>query len=152
MTAHPTRPLGNRGYSSIANPIPRRTARTAIVALADVASSQRWVEALQPLGFETHLANSHGQARRLAQRFRARVALLEAEPLKLESGFLACGKIMLDNPDTRILLLGAAAADNHEKLARFVGSLGYFSHDIPPATLLPLLNGSSRRVSATSAG
>ncbi len=117
------------------NPNARATAPRVVLGVG-VAGGPGLAEMFHDRGWEVLPAVSAADARRLAVRARAAVAVLAADgDADGESGVLSCAKLMRGNPRLRVVLVGPDDAVA-ERYARFAGAAAYVSDDAPAEAIL----------------
>jgi DNA-binding response OmpR family regulator len=96
-----------------------------------------WDSHFRKLGWTVRIAEDVDNARQLARRVR--VVILPAHT-NGESGFLTARKMLLESPNTRVLLVGPEQ-EELERYALFAGAAGYVSANVPLAELTTLVTG-----------
>jgi hypothetical protein len=76
-------------------------------------------------GWDVHVARSGCETRRLAGKHSPAAVVLVAEPTQGESGWLTCGKLLLEKPHQRVVLLGDDISPESQRRAAFVGAAVY---------------------------
>lgn len=74
------------------------------------------------LGWETHLASSAHDARRLAEQLSPDVVVLGTD-LPDESGWLTCGKLLQEYPGQKVVLVAGRSTPENRHFAAFVGAI-----------------------------
>jgi DNA-binding response OmpR family regulator len=123
-----------------------RTARV-VIALGETARTGTTAYAFREQGWDVHVTNSPGEARRLVRKLRPMAVVLDAAPAKGESGWLVCKKLLLEHPTLKVVLLRDRATERDHRLAQFVGAVACVSNAVPSAAVraatgfeLPSLN------------
>src|SRR5262249_55300435 len=75
-------------------------------------------------GWEVHKITSGKEARQLAGALAPQVVILDTE-LPDESGWLTAAKLLLDQPDQKIFLVGPEQTQANEHFASFLGAAGF---------------------------
>lgn len=75
----------------------------------------------QRLGWETHLATSALEARRMVRELTPEVVVLGTD-LPDESGWLTCDKLLDENPEQKIVLVTDQSTPANRRFANFVGA------------------------------
>src|SRR6266849_1987161 len=119
---------------SVPNHPPTRLRPRMVLAYADPAHASQTCRQLRRHGWEVHLANNGGDARRLLDLLDPDVLVLDAE-LYDESGWLACAKVVGDGPERRVILLANEVTDEMRRFARFVGASALVDRHAGPAAI-----------------
>lgn len=146
MKMHFPQRLGGLGLASsrIGNePDSKRLPKVILGAVGEPLASALAAHFLK-LGWRVKHATDGEDARRHAALCRASAVILPAEAAA-ESGFLACAKLRLALPLTKVVLVGEENEEN-ESFARFAGATGYVSHDTQAGEIVRLAVG---RLAAT---
>jgi DNA-binding response OmpR family regulator len=91
-----------------------------VVAHAEPAYAARACRHFRQLGWDVYQAWAGDEVRRLAWMFRPDLILLSVD-IAGESGWLTCAKVLLEQPGTRIVLVGSDTPRNRA-MADFVGA------------------------------
>jgi DNA-binding response OmpR family regulator len=106
-----------------------------VLAYADPAHASQCSRQLRRHGWEVHLANNGGDARRLLDLLDPDVLVLDTG-LYDESGWLACAKVVQEVPDRRVLLLAADITETQRRFAQFVGAAALLDRNAGAAALV----------------
>jgi DNA-binding response OmpR family regulator len=117
-----------------------------VLAYADPAYASQSCRQLRRHGWEVHLANNGGDARRLLELLDPDVLVLDAE-LYDESGWLACAKVACDGSARRVVLLANEVTDEMRRFAHFVGASALVDRNAGPAVLIEEIVGRTLAVS-----
>lgn len=88
-------------------------------------------------GWDVKTANTTKEARKLAQRINACVAVLpvRGEP---ETGWLGCAKLTRSGSKTKVILIGPAWDEEAEQFSLFAGATAYLSDADGPEMILDI--------------
>jgi DNA-binding response OmpR family regulator len=117
-----------------------------VLAYADPAHASHCCRQLRRHGWEVHLANNGGDARRLLDLLAPDVLVLDAE-LYDESGWLACAKIVRDHPAQRVVLMVGSTNEELTRFASFVGASALIDRNAGAAALVEEVVGRTLSVS-----
>lgn len=92
-----------------------------VFGYADSAFAVQTSRFFRRLGWEVHLANSAAQAHNLIQRLEPQVAIFDVE-MPDETGWLACAKTLLANPDRRVFLVTDDVSKRTWAFADYIGA------------------------------
>lgn len=118
-----------------------------VLAYADSAHASQSCRQFRRLGWEVHLASSGTEARRLARALAPKVVVLDTE-LKDESGWLTCAKISLEDPEQKVILVGADLTPEQERFAVAVGAIALVQREQGVSALIDEVQGTSMPASA----
>jgi DNA-binding response OmpR family regulator len=113
-----------------------------VLAYADPAYASQTCRLLRRHGWEVHLANNGADARRLLDLLDPNVLVLDAE-LYDESGWLACAKVVGDEPSRRVILMANQVTDEMRRFAHFVGAAALVDRNAGPDALVGEVVGQS---------
>jgi len=119
----------------VPNQKPTRLRPRMVLAYADPAYASHCCRQLRRHGWEVHLANNGGDARRLLELIDPDVLVLDTVMYD-ESGWLACAKVVQEAPDRRVILLAAQVTDELRRFARFVGASALLDRNAGAAALV----------------
>src|SRR5207249_7312096 len=80
------------------------------------------------LGWGVHLARSAAAARRLSAEFSPRIVVLDTR-LPDESGWLACEKMIRDDPTLKVVLVASSPERGGKAFGEFVGAAILIRHE-----------------------
>jgi CheY-like chemotaxis protein len=83
---------------------------------------------LRRLGWGVHLVRSAAEVRALTKEFAPQVVVLETR-LPDETGWLACEKILRDDPTVKVVLVASQPEQNGQAFAEFVGAAALISQE-----------------------
>lgn len=92
-----------------------------VLAHADPVYAKSVGRYYRSLGWETHVADTGTEARRLARDHGPAIVVLGTN-LPDESGWLTCDKMLDENPDQKVVLVSRGSTPNDRRFARFVGA------------------------------
>ena len=69
-----------------------------------------------------HVPTAGVDPRETARKSRARAVVLDTAPVGQESGYLTCKKLLLEQPATKVVLVGQNVMPDDRRLAEFVGA------------------------------
>src|SRR5262249_48180974 len=107
-----------------------------VLAYADAAQAARHGHTFQRRGWEVHQTASGVEARRLAADLNPHLVILDTQ-LPDESGWLACAKLRLAQPQRRIVLVDPHISPEKERLGEFIGATATVSREADAAALFP---------------
>src|SRR5262245_32137804 len=110
----------------IHRPVMTRAA-SVVIALDYLVQARAIRDAFRQDGWDFHLAAGDLDARRLVHQLRPTAAILATEPVKGESGWLTCKKLVMDRPALRVILVSPTPTDRERRLAEFVGAAALVS-------------------------
>ena len=113
-----------------------------LVAHADPAYAFAVARAFQRLGWDTYLARTGPETRRLARMLDADLVVLDAD-LPDESGWLTCAKLVHELPCVKVVLVANHLDAYQEQLADFVGATALVGRAAGVSALLAEVEGSS---------
>ena len=95
-----------------------------VLAHTDTAFTSAASRRFHRLGYAVHLAQSGGEARRLANTLNPAVVVLDTD-LADESGWLICDKLTREDASPKVILVGTSPAPEQSDFAAFVGASAY---------------------------
>jgi ActR/RegA family two-component response regulator len=98
-----------------------------VLALEGIPNAVELKRLLQAHGFDVHSARSFAEARSLARQGQTVASVIATEANKLESGWLTCKKMLLEQPAMRVVLVGNKPSAKSERFAHFLGASAYVS-------------------------
>lgn len=122
MHSHPVLPGTNETSTQLVSSAPR-----IVLALDGLPNAVELKQLLQSHGFDVLSARSFTEARKLARAGQTVASVLATEMNKLESGWLTCKKMLLEQPSMRIVLVGNKPSAKAERFAHFLGASAYVS-------------------------
>jgi CheY-like chemotaxis protein len=99
-----------------------------VLAHPDAAQARTMSRYFHRLGWETHLATSAAQVRLLVRQLDPGAVILSTE-LHDESGWLTCDKLLLENPQQRVILIAGQSDSTNRHFASFVGAAAIVHED-----------------------
>ena len=105
-----------------------RTRNRVVIGLNDTVFAAWVARRLRRLGWGVHLARSAGEVRQLTNEFSPQVVVLETR-LPDETGWLACEKILRDDPTIKVVLVASERNGNGQAFAEFVGAAALISQE-----------------------
>lgn len=102
-------------------------AASVVIALDDVTQARAIRDVFHRDGWDVHLAAGDLDTRRLVYQLRPTAAILATNPVKGESGWLTCKKLVMDRPALRVILVSPNPTDRDRRLAEFVGAAALVS-------------------------
>lgn len=107
----------------------RARTRDRVVAGLNNTAFAAWIaRRLRRLGWGVHLAQSAAEVRRLINEVSPQVVVLETR-LPDESGWLACEKILRDDPTIKVVLVASQPEHKGQAFAEFVGAAALISQE-----------------------
>jgi DNA-binding response OmpR family regulator len=122
----------------------QRTRPRLVLALSDDDRAELLRRKLRRRGWEVHSARAGPEARRLTQRHRPNVVILDTD-LAQESGWLTCAKITLADGGQRVILVHQGDVGPVERLAHAVGAATIVADDTRIIAELDLFAGAQPR-------
>jgi hypothetical protein len=99
---------------------PRRAARRVVLA-GPFKLGPKVAEQFRKLGWEVHTVTTEHDIHAAAARTEPHAILL-SEFGGDESGYLACAKLLLTQPDLKVVVVGKERTPKRERFAEFVGA------------------------------
>lgn len=122
-----TRPANTGSLSRLGTPELERPSARVVLAMRERPEASILQHYLQEEGWEVYVARTPCEARRLVRKVTPAVSILSAEYPRQESGWLTARKMLMEDPDLRVMLVGTNSSPRAERFAAFVGASGYFS-------------------------
>ena len=111
--------------------------KRAVVAVADESRRALLGKELAENGYEVLFAPTHCEAVNFVRKDSITFAVLDADPIRLQSGWLACRKITYHCRAVRAVIVGKeAASPEMARRAAFSGASGYFDESASFAAML----------------
>ncbi len=96
-----------------------------VLALGDAPQRTLIENTIQSQGHSVLCVSSPLEARRFARKKRTAATFLADEFSQHESGWLTCRKLLFENPQHRVVIVGTKQGSQGERMAKFVGALAY---------------------------
>jgi ActR/RegA family two-component response regulator len=131
MYKQPILPIKNPDTSSSSLPSSSRI----VLALDGLPNALELKQLFLTQGFDVHTAKTSIEVRKMSRQLRPAALILSTELGKLESGWLTCKKLLLENPTSRIVLIGSKPSAKSERFADFLGATAYLSTSSSPQAI-----------------
>jgi DNA-binding response OmpR family regulator len=92
-----------------------------VLAHMDIGFASRVSRQFRLLGWNVYLARTGAEVRRLTKKLAPALVVVDVD-LADESGWLVCDKLNRDQSGSKVVLIAAHQAPEHERLASFVGA------------------------------
>jgi DNA-binding response OmpR family regulator len=122
--------INESNATQLVSPAPR-----IVISLEGLSNATELKSLFLAHGFDVHTAKTAKEARQLSRHRQTVASILSTEGNKLESGWLTCKKMLLEQPKLRIVLLGNRPSAKSERFAHFLGASAYLSTASSPQTI-----------------